>query len=132
MLNYFWVGLGGALGSMARFWGSSFVARHWGETFPFGTLIINVTGSFLIGFFATLTDTDGRLLVSPSLRTFFMAGLCGGYTTFSSFSLETLNLARDGEWLRAGANAVCSVMFCLLAVGLGRLVALPLNPSKGA
>ena len=63
MLNYLWVGLGGALGSVARYWASGFVARHFGETFPLGTLVVNVTGSFLIGFFATLTDTDGRWLV---------------------------------------------------------------------
>jgi CrcB protein len=132
MLNYLWIGLGGALGSMARFWTSNFVARHFGETFPFGTLAINVTGSFLIGFFATLTNTEGRWLVSPSFRIFFMIGLCGGYTTFSSFSLETLNLARGGEWLYAGANAVLSLVLCLLAVWLGHVVALSLNPTKGA
>jgi CrcB protein len=132
MLNYFWVGLGGALGSVARFWASGFVARHFGEAFPFGTLVVNVTGSFLIGFFATLTDVDGRWLVAPSFRTFFMAGICGGYTTFSSFSLQTLNLVRDGEWLHAGANAVSSVVLCLVAVWLGHLLALYLNSTKGS
>ena len=132
MLNYLWIGLGGALGSIARFWGSNFVARCFGETFPFGTLAVHVTGSFVIGFFATLTDTEGRWLVSPSFRTFFMVGLCGGYTTFSSFSLETMNLAREGEWLYAGANAVLSFVLCLLAVWLGHVVALSLNPTKGA
>jgi CrcB protein len=132
MLNYFWIGLGGAIGSIARFWGSNFVAQHFGEAFPFGTLVINVTGSFLIGFFATLTGTEGRWLVSPAFRTFFMIGLCGGYTTFSSFSLETLNLARAGEWLYAGANAILSLLLCLLAVWLGHVVALSFNPTKGA
>jgi CrcB protein len=131
MLTYFWVGLGGALGSIARFWASGVIARHFGETFPFGTLIVNVTGSLVIGFFATLTGTDGRWCVGPSFRTFFMVGLCGGYTTFSSFSLQTLNLARDGEWFQAGANAVLSLVLCLLAVWLGHLVAVSLNPLKG-
>jgi CrcB protein len=131
MLNYLWVGMGGALGSIARFWVSGFVARQFGETFPYGTLIVNVTGSFIIGLFATLTDTDGRWLVAPSFRAFFMAGICGGYTTFSSFSLQTLNLARDGEWVRAGANAVLSFMLCLIAVWLGHLAATSLNRTNG-
>jgi CrcB protein len=131
MLNYFWVGLGGALGSVARFWASGFVARHFGETFPFGTLVVNVTGSFVIGFFATLTGPDGRWLVAPQGRTFFMIGVCGGYTTFSSFSLQTLDLARDGEWLYAGANAALSLVLCMVAVWVGHVLAAHLNPTKG-
>jgi CrcB protein len=131
MLNYLWVGIGGALGSIARFWASGFVARHFGETFPYGTLVVNVTGSFLIGLFATLTGPEGRWLVSPGARTFFMVGICGGYTTFSSFSLQTLNLARDGEWLQAGANAVLSFVCCMAAVSLGHFFAMILNPTKG-
>lgn len=131
MLNYVWVGLGGAVGSVARFWASGFVARHFGETFPAGTLVVNVTGSFLIGFFATLTGPEGRWLVSPGARTFFMVGICGGYTTFSSFSLQTLSLARDGEWFQAGANAVLSTGLCLAAVWLGHVAAASLNPTKG-
>ena len=131
MLNYFWVGLGGALGSVARFWASGFVARQFGETFPFGTLVVNVTGSFVIGFFSTLTGPDGRWLVAPQGRTFFMIGVCGGYTTFSSFSLQTLDLARDGEWLYAGANAVLSLVLCMFAVWFGHVLAAYLNPVKG-
>src|SRR5476651_2146344 len=106
MLSYLLVAIGGALGSVARFWLSGFVAHRVGETFPFGTILVNVTGSFAIGFFATLTSPDGRILVSPSFRQFFMIGICGGYTTFSSFSLQTLNLANEGEWLYAGMNVV--------------------------
>jgi fluoride exporter len=131
MLNYFWVGLGGALGTVARFWASGFVARHFGETFPFGTLVVNVTGSFVIGFFSTLTGPDGRWLVAPQGRTFFMIGVCGGYTTFSSFSLQTLDLARDGEWLCAGANAALSLVLCMVAVWFGHVLAAHLNPTKG-
>jgi len=131
MLNYIWVAIGGALGSVSRYWASGIVARQFGETFPWGTLIINVTGSFIIGFFATSTSPDGRFLVAPSLRTFVMIGFCGGYTTFSSFSLQTLNLARDGEWLYAGANAVASLVLCLLAVWLGHVFAESLNPTQG-
>ena len=131
MLNYLWIGLGGALGSVARFWFSGFVARQFGETFPLGTLLVNVSGSFAIGFFATITDTEGRWLVSPTFRQFFMAGVCGGYTTFSSFSLQTLNLTQDGEWFKAGANVLGSVACCLIAVWLGHLAALSINPTKG-
>jgi len=131
MLSYIWVGLGGAIGSMARFWASGVVARHFGETFPWGTLIINVTGSFLIGAFASATGPDGRWLAPPLMRQFFMLGICGGYTTFSSFSLQTLSLARDGEWFDAGANIVLSVVLCLIGVWAGHLVAVSLNPAKG-
>jgi len=131
MVMYLWIGLGGALGSMARYWCSGFVAERIGETFPWGTLLVNVVGSFIIGFFATLTGPDGRMLAGSTARQFVMTGILGGYTTFSSFSLQTLNLARDGEWLRAGANIVLSVVLCLLAVWLGHLAAAALNQMKG-
>jgi CrcB protein len=130
-MSYFWIFLGGGLGSIARFAGSGYVARHFGETFPWGTLLVNVSGSFIIGCFATLTDTDGRWLVAPSARQFVMIGVCGGYTTFSSFSLQTLNLARDGEWFRAGANATLSFVLCMIAVWLGYVLAASLNSAKG-
>jgi CrcB protein len=130
MLMYLWVAIGGALGSVGRFWINGMVSRHFGETFPWGTMLINVTGSFVIGFFAASTGTEGRWLASPSFRTFFMIGICGGYTTFSSFSLQTLNLANDGEWLRAGANVVLSVVLCLAGVWLGSLLANQLNQLK--
>jgi CrcB protein len=128
--NYFFVALGGALGSVSRFWLSGVAARHFGETFPWGTLIVNVTGSFAIGFFAALTAPDGRWFVSPGLRNFFMAGLLGGYTTFSSFSLQTLNLAENGEYGRATGNALASMAGCLVAVWLGHVLAQSLNTLK--
>ncbi len=131
MMSYILVGLGGAVGSMGRFWASGVMAHHFGEKFPWGTLIVNVSGSFIIGAFATMTGPDGRWLASPSLRQFFMLGICGGYTTFSSFSLQTLNLARDGEWLPAAANTLLSVALCLVGVWLGHVLAVSLNPSKG-
>jgi len=130
-LSYLWIFIGGGLGSIARFAASGLVARLVGETFPWGTILVNVTGSFLIGFIATLTGTEGRWLVSPSAREFVMIGVLGGYTTFSSFSLQTLTLARDGEWLHAGVNVVVSVILCLAAVWLGHLVAVSLNSTKG-
>jgi fluoride exporter len=129
---YFWIMLGSALGGGARYWCSGFAADHFGETFPWGTLIVNVLGSFVIGFFATLTGPDGRLLVRTEARQFVMVGLCGGYTTFSSFSLQTLNLMRDGEMGRAGANIALSLLLCLLAVWLGHVAASALNQLKGA
>src|ERR1700688_2547247 len=109
MENYIWVAIGGALGTTGRYWLSGLVARLIGETFPWGTLLINVTGSFIIGFFATLSGPDGRVLVGSTARQFVMVGICGGYTTFSSFSLQTLNLLNGGEWFWASANIVLSV-----------------------
>jgi CrcB protein len=131
MLSYIWIAVGGAIGSVARFWLSGWIARHFGETFPLGTLLVNVSGSFAIGLFATLTEPEGRWLVGPSMRQFFMIGICGGYTTFSSWSLQTLNLLRDGEWLYAGANVALSVALCMLAVWFGHLLAMTIN-TKGA
>ena len=124
MLTYFWVMLGGALGTGARFWASGLVAERFGEVFPLGTLFVNVSGSFVIGFVGGLIDPAGPFLIGPRLRQFVMIGVCGGYTTFSSFSLQTLELARDGDWLRAGLNGVLSLFGCLLAVWLGRSAAL--------
>ena len=109
MLSYLWVALGGALGSVGRFWLSGLVATRYGESFPMGTLVVNVSGSLVIGFLAALAAPEGRLLPSPGFRQFFMIGICGGYTTFSSFSLQTLNLLRDREWLYAGGNVLLSV-----------------------
>lgn len=131
MLNYLFVALGGAIGSVGRFWLSSIIANRFGGTFPWGTIIVNITGCLVIGFFNTLTGTEGRWLVSPAARTFFMIGICGGYTTFSSFSLQTLNLANDGEWLYAGANILFSVVLCLFGVWLGHTLAVYLNLMKG-
>lgn len=130
-MRYIWVGLGGAMGRMARFWASGVVARHFGETFPWGTLIVNVTGSLIIGFFATATGPDGRWLAAPGTRQFVMLGICGGYTTFSSFSLQTLNLARDVEYFRTGANSALSFILCLVGVWLGHALAASLSPMKG-
>jgi fluoride exporter len=131
MLAYLWIAIGGALGSVGRFWFSGVVARHFGATFPWGTLLVNVSGSLVIGFFATLTGPDGRWLVPAWFRQqFFMLGVCGGFTTFSSFSLQTLTLAEEGEWLYAGANVVLSVVSCLAAVWLGHLLAASLNAAS--
>src|SRR6266511_1895684 len=116
--------LGGALGTGARFWVSGLVAERLGELFPAGTLVVNVTGSFVIGFLAGFSDPDGPFLVAPRHRQCFMIGMCGGYTTFSSFSLQTLDLVRNGDWFKAGLNSLLSLVCCLMAVWLGRVLAL--------
>ena len=121
------VALGGALGSAARYLCSLGLSRWLGETFPWGTLCVNVVGSFVIGFYFILTAPNGRLLISSDWRVFVTVGICGGFTTFSSFSLQTLLLLRDGELLLAGLNAFGSFTLCMAAVWLGVLCATALN-----
>ncbi|MEN0073607.1 MAG: fluoride efflux transporter CrcB [Paracraurococcus sp.] len=118
--------LGGAIGTLARYV-VSVLALPISREMPWGTIIINVTGSFLIGFFGTLTLAHGRYPVSENLRLFVMIGLCGGYTTFSSFSLQTLDLLRSGAVLRAGVNILASVALCVASVALGHALAAQLN-----
>ena len=130
MMSSIWIAIGSAIGGAARYWCTGFAARLFGETFPWGTLLVNITGSLIIGFFATLTGPDGRIFVSSTTRQFVMIGLCGGYTTFSSFSLQTLNLVQDSEWLQAGGNIVGSVVLCLFAVWLGHILAALINAMR--
>ncbi len=121
------VAAGSALGGVLRYWCSGLIADRIGETFPWGTLFVNVLGSLLIGFFATVTAPDARLIVGPAVRMFFMLGLFGGFTTFSSFSLQTLNLLLDGEWLFAAANIFGSVLLCMIGVWLGHKLGVTYN-----
>ena len=130
MGTYLWIAIGGALGTMARYGLSSLIAARFGEVFPWGTLLVNISGCFVIGFFAGLTGPDGRVMVSPDLRTFVTVGICGGYTTFSSFSLQTLNLLREGDLLRGGGNIALSVVTCMVAVWIGAVAAAALNRLK--
>ena len=122
-----WIALGSALGGALRYWCSGLVARWVGETFPWGTIVVNVVGSLLIGLFATLSGPDGRLFVGTTARQFVMLGLLGGFTTFSSFSLQTLALAQNGEWIQAATNIVGSVLLCLMGVWLGHALAVAIN-----
>jgi fluoride exporter len=122
-----WIFLGAGAGGVLRFLCSNMVARAFGETFPWGTLLVNVSGSFLIGLFAVVTGPDGRLLVGSTARQFVMVGVFGGYTTFSSFSLQTLNLARDGQWWLVGTNIAASLALCLAGVWLGFAAGVAVN-----
>jgi CrcB protein len=132
LTRYILVAVGGALGSVLRFFLATFCNVQMASTFPWGIMIVNITGSFAIGLIFSLTEPGGRWFASPATRDFLMVGICGGYTTFSSFSLNTLNLARDGEWLRAGGNIVGSVVLCLVAVALGHFAGTAINQVKGS
>ncbi len=123
MSTYFWIALGGAIGSMGRYWLGLRVALLSGLAFPWGTILINILGSLVIGFFATFTGPNGRVTVPLDASAFVMVGLCGGFTTFSAFSLQTSMLAQDGRWLQAGANILLSVTLCLIAVAVGHWLA---------
>jgi CrcB protein len=120
---YFWVAVGGAIGSMARLWLGVKVTLLTGLAFPWGTILVNIIGSLVIGFVATLTGPNGRVVVPVNAQAFVMVGVCGGFTTFSAFSLQTLELARDGRLMHAGANIMLSVVLCLTAVALGHWLA---------
>jgi fluoride exporter len=113
-----WVALGSIIGGTARYWLSGFVARRVGETFPWGTTVVNVSGAFLLGILAASAASHG-IFANVKPWQFAATGILGTYTTVSSFSLQTLALARDGEMTRAAGNMVLSLSLCLLAVAGG-------------
>ena len=117
-MNYLWVALGSAIGGVGRYACSGLGARWFGETFPWGTLFVNVSGSLVIGVLAFVIPGDNRLF-TDNAREFLMIGICGGFTTFSSFSLETMNLVRNGDFGPASAYIAGSVVLCLAAVAIG-------------
>ena len=121
--------LGGALGTLARY-AVAQLASPLSEALPWGTIAINVAGSFMIGAFGTLTFAHGRFPLGDGARMFVMVGFCGGFTTFSAFSLQTLDLLRSGEPLRAMANVMISVAACLIAVAAGHYAAAALNGGR--
>jgi fluoride exporter len=116
------VAAGGALGSLARFWLAAAMTALTGPRFPWGTLLINVLGSFVIGLIAALTLTPERVGMHPDLRIFLMVGVCGGFTTFSAFSLQTLELLQTGDGWPAAGYVLASVVLCLGAVWCGWLI----------
>ena len=130
-MAWLWIFLGSGLGGVLRFGIASAVAARWGEAFPWGTLLVNVAGSFLIGFVAALLAEGARPLLGTEPRHFVMTGVLGGFTTYSSFSLQTFALARAGEWTKAVANAGGMFVLCFAAVGLGFLCATWINAARG-
>src|SRR5450432_1109864 len=118
--------IGGAIGTLARYL-ISVAALPISQNLPWGTIGINILGSFVIGLFGTLTLAHGRFPVSEDTRLFVMVGLCGGFTTFSSFSLQTFDLLRSGATARAFANVILSVVLCVCAVSVGHLIAAHFN-----
>jgi CrcB protein len=125
MITYVLVACGGALGSLCRFWLATVMLRLTGPGFPWGTILINIMGSFVIGWFGAFTAADARHSATNDTRAFVMAGICGGFTTFSAFSLQTVDLLRAGETGRACANVVVSVLLCVTATFLGIVLARP-------
>jgi fluoride exporter len=119
MLRLLLLALGGALGTLARYGLNGLVSQRV-ATFPLGTMVVNITGCLAIGFIAAVSGPSlGRAWLKPGTRDFLMVGFCGGYTTFSSYGIQTLNLARDGEWLAVAGNVIGSNVLGLLAVYLG-------------
>jgi fluoride exporter len=131
MMTYLWIAIGSALGGAARHWCTMVATAWFGATFPWGTLFINILGSFVIGLFFAVTGPQGRFDVPLDAKLFVMTGVCGGYTTFSAFSLQTLSLFQDGAWLRGGAYIAASVVLCLIAVWAGYLLAMAINGPAG-
>ena len=130
-MAYLWVALGGALGSVARYGISGLIAAAFGEAFPWGTLVINVTGSLVIGFFGAITQVETAGPHRVTIIQFVMVGICGGYTTFSSFSLQTLILLQKRQWLFAAGNMLGSVILCMIAVWLGWMLGELIHSTKG-
>jgi len=134
LMNYLVIGLGGAFGSMLRFGIGTLIdtsVQKTGTIFPWGTIIVNITGCFIIGFIATISAAgEGRLFLSPLTRNFITIGILGGYTTFSSFSLQTLTLMQSGQRWEALANVLLSVVLCLVGVWLGAMLAASINQMR--
>ena len=120
-MNYFWISIGAVVGASARYFLSGFVARHFSTNFPYGTLIINVTGSLVLGFF--LIYSTERVLLDPRWRLLVAIGFCGSYTTFSSYAFETFALMEQSQWLMMGFNILGNNVLCLAAVLGGAVLA---------
>ena len=123
MNGYLAVMIVGAFGCAARMWMSTYFSEKYSVAFPVGTLVVNILGCLIIGLFAGITRPEGGLLVHPLVRQAVMIGFLGGFTTFSSFGLQTIALLTDGEWGYAAANVILSVVLCLLAVWIGQVIA---------
>jgi fluoride exporter len=129
--SYVSVALGSVVGGVTRYLVSVLFMSQFSDGFPWSTLFVNVTGSFVIGFYSALTGPDGRLFVTPRQRQFVMVGICGGYTTFSAFSLETLRLVQTGKFQAASLNVGISIIGWMVAVWVGHTLATRLNRLRG-
>jgi fluoride exporter len=121
MANIFIIGIGGFLGAISRYGVALWIGQRWGRTFPLGTFLINVSGSFLIGLLMSLLTE--RFMVNPQWRLLLIVGFLGAYTTFSTFEYETGALVKDGEWMIAMLNVVLSVIVGFIALKLGEVIA---------
>jgi CrcB protein len=122
IMTYLWVAIGSALGGIARY-GLTRLTLSVSETFPWGTISVNVIGCFIMGFVGTLALSSGRLAIPEGVRLFLMVGICGGFTTFSSFSLDTFAMVRTGDWFKAAAIVTLSVGLCFFSVEFGHMLA---------
>lgn len=120
-MNYLWIAIGAVVGASARYFLSTFVGRHFSTSFPYGTLLINITGSLILGFF--LVYSTERVLLDPRWRLLVAIGFCGSYTTFSSYAFESFALMEQGQWLMMGLNVLFSNALCLAAVLAGAALA---------
>ncbi len=120
-MNYLIIGIGGFLGAIARYEIAVWIGQRWGRSFPLGTFVINVTGSFLIGLLMTLMTE--KIIENPQWRLLLVVGFLGAYTTFSTFEYETGALLRDREWMYAGLNVIGSVFVGFIALKLGEMIA---------
>jgi CrcB protein len=120
-VDYLWIDLGAVAGASARYFLSGFIARVHTSGFPCGTLLINITGSLLLGFF--LIWSSERVLIDPRWRLLVAVGFCGSYTTFSSYAFETFALGEQGQWLLMGLNVLASNLVCLVSVMAGAAMA---------
>ena len=120
MIKILWIFLGGGIGAISRYWLSLGIYRLVGTGFPYGTLVVNILGCFFIGLWMTMFED--RFLVNPNLRLFLIIGILGGFTTFSSFSFETISLLQEGSYFLGMGNILLSVFVCLTATWLGHLL----------
>lgn len=121
MMNYLFVSIGAALGGALRYWMADFVQKYLPISFPYGTLTVNVIGSFILGIIIFVVDS--RQMINYQTKIFLTIGFCGGFTTFSTFSLETINLLRHSEYFYAFLNIMLNVILCLSAVFIASLFA---------
>ncbi len=119
--NYIWIALGAVVGASARYFLNTLIARDISSAFPYGTLLINITGSLILGFF--LVFSTERALLDPRWRLLVAVGFCGSYTTFSSYAFESFALMEQGQWLLSGINVIGSNALCLAGVLAGAALA---------